>query len=233
MKYARDYRYEAHQKTAPQIGNLVVIFLIFTVISALINLSIKTGEVQNIMGVELEMTSQPLSFLAIFVAGPFAYSLNMIAKKVDQEEKVEVKDLFYGFKNFGRSFVANIVMDLYIALWSLISFGIIGIIKSFSYSMTYFLLEENKDLTINEAITLSRELMNGYKWRLFCLTFSYIGWYILSIFTLGILNLWIEPRVNQAKYIFFKEIYENSGRKVSSLKQNVIEVDSYTNNYSE
>lgn len=233
MKYARDYRYEAHQKTAPQIGNLVVIFLIFTVISALINLTIKTGEVQNIMGVELEMTSQPLSFLAIFVAGPFAYSLNMIAKKVDQEEKVEVKDLFYGFKNFGRSFVANIVMDLYIALWSLISFGIIGIIKSFSYSMTYFLLEENKDLTINEAITLSRELMNGYKWRLFCLTFSYIGWYILSLFTLGILNLWIEPRVNQAKYIFFKEIYENSGRKVYSLKQNVIEVDSYTNNYSE
>ena len=233
MKYARDYRYEAHQKTAPQIGNLVVIFLIFTVISALINLTIKTGEAQNIMGVELEMTSQPLSFLAIFVTGPFAYSLNMIAKKVDQEEKVEVKDLFYGFKNFGRSFVAHIVMDIYIFLWSLISFGIIGIIKSFSYSMTYFLLEENKGLTINEAITLSRELMDGHKWRLFCLTFSYIGWYILSLFTLGILNLWIEPRVNQAKYIFFKEIYENSGRKVSSLKQNVIEVDSYTNNYSE
>lgn len=232
MKYARDYRHEAQTKTQPQIGNLVVIFLIYTVISALINLTIKTGEVQNIMGVELEITSQPLSFLAIFVAGPFAYSLNMIAKKVDQEEKVEVKDLFYGFKNFGRSFIANLVMDIYITLWSLISFGIIGIIKSFSYSMTYFLLEENKDLTINEAITLSRELMNGHKWRLFCLTFSYIGWYILSIFTLGILNLWIEPRVNQAKYIFFKEIYENSGRKVSSLKQNVIDVDSYTNNYN-
>ena len=185
------------------------------------------------MGVELEMTSQPLSFLAIFVTGPFAYSLNMIAKKVDQEEKVEVKDLFYGFKNFGRSFIANIVMDIYIFLWSLISFGIIGIIKSFSYSMTYFLLEENKGLTINEAITLSRKLMDGNKWRLFCLMFSYIGWYILSLFTLGILNLWIEPRVNQAKYIFFKEIYENSGRKVYSLRQNVIEVDSYTNNYSD
>lgn len=233
MKYARDYRYEAQTKTQPQIGNLVVIFLIYTVISVLINLTIKTGEVQNIMGLEVEMSSQPLSFLAIFVTGPFAYSLNMIAKKVDQEEKVEVKDLFYGFKNFGRSFIANIVMDIYITLWSLISFGIIGIIKSFSFSMTYFLLEENKDLTINEAITLSRKLMDGNKWRLFCLLISYIGWYFLAIFTLGILNLWIEPRVNQAKYIFFKEIYENSGRKVSSIKQNVIEVNSYTNNYSE
>ena len=233
MKYARDYRREAHTKTQPQIGNLVVIFLIYTVITGLINVSIKTGEVQNIMGLEMEVTSQPLSILAIFVAGPFAYSFNMIAKKVDQEEKVEVKDLFYGFKNFSRSFIANIVMEIYIFFWSIISFGILGIIKSLSYSMTYFLLEENKGLTINEAITLSRKLMDGNKWRLFCLLFSYIGWYFLAILTLGILNLWIEPRVNQAKYLFFKEIYENDGRIVYSLKQNVIEVDSYSNNYSE
>lgn len=233
MRYARDYRQEAYLKTKPQAGALAIIILIVTIINAIISIQIPTGEVQEFLGYEIKEYTQPLSIISFFIAGPLAVSYIGISKKVYFEEKVNIKDLLYGFKDFGRNFIASVLMDLYIALWSLISFGILGIIKAYSYSMTYFLLDENKDLSVNEAITLSRELMNGNKWRLFCLELSYIGWYILCALTLGVLTLWVQPRVLEARYIFFKEIYEESGRRVNiENKIEVLDSNSYTNNYS-
>jgi len=38
---------------------------------------------------------------------------------------------------------------------------------------------QHPSLTANEAITESRRIMNGNKWRLFCLDFSFIGWELL------------------------------------------------------
>ena len=219
MRYARDYRQEAYLKTKPQAGALAIIILIVTIINAIISIQIPTGEVQEFLGYEIKEYTQPLSIISFFIAGPLAVSYIGISKKVYFEEKVNIKDLLYGFKDFGRNFIASVLMDLYIALWSLISFGILGIIKAYSYSMTY---------------TLSRELMNGNKWRLFCLELSYIGWYILCALTLGVLTLWVQPRVLEARYIFFKEIYEESGRRVNiENKIEVLDSNSYTNNYSE
>ena len=234
MRYARDYRQEAYLKTKPQAGALAIIILIIAIINAIISIQIPTGEVQELLGYEIKEYTQPLSIISFFITGPLAVSYIGISKKVYFEEKVNIKDLFYGFKDFGRNFIASVLMDLYIVLWSLISFGILGIIKSYSYSMTYFLLDENKDLGVNEAITLSRKLMDGNKWRLFCLELSYIGWYILCALTLGVLTFWVQPRVLEARYIFFKEIYEESGRIVNIVnKIEVLDSNSYTNNYSE
>ena len=67
---------------------------------------------------------------------------------------------------------------LYIALWSLL-FIIPGIIKSFSYAMAPYILAEHPEMTASEAITESRHMMDGNKWRLFCLDFSFIGWSLL------------------------------------------------------
>jgi uncharacterized membrane protein len=72
-------------------------------------------------------------------------------------------------------------------------------------------MENDKNLTSNEAITLSRKLMDGNKWRLFCLHFSYFGWLILCALTLGILSLWVIPRMETAQYLFFRDIYEEAG----------------------
>ena len=72
----------------------------------------------------------------------------------------------------------NFLLGLFITLWTLL-FVIPGMIKSYSYSMTPYILYENKEMTAKEAITQSRKMMKGNKWRLFCLSFSFIGWDIL------------------------------------------------------
>ena len=52
-------------------------------------------------------------------------------------------------------------------------------IKTYSYAMTPYVLMEHPEYSANEAITESRRLMDGKKWNLFCLTFSFIGWRLI------------------------------------------------------
>lgn len=75
-------------------------------------------------------------------------------------------------------FCMNFLQGLYVALWSLLLF-IPGVVKAYSYAMTPYIMAEHPGLTANEAITESRRIMDGNKWRLFCLSFSFIGWDLL------------------------------------------------------
>ena len=72
----------------------------------------------------------------------------------------------------------NFLMGLYTLLWTLL-FIIPGLIKTYSYAMTPYILAENPGMTATDAITESRRIMDGNKWRLFCLGFSFIGWGLL------------------------------------------------------
>ena len=58
----------------------------------------------------------------------------------------------------------------------------------------------------NDAITRSKELMKGNKWRLFCMEISFIGWMILSVFTFGIGDLWLTPYRAAAHAAFYREL---------------------------
>lgn len=116
--------------------------------------------------------------LVIGGAGKLGYAkfnLNVINRK-----PFSLSDLFSQFHRLGTGFCMNLLMSLYTILWSLL-FVIPGIVKSYSYSMTPYILAEHPEMTVNEAITQSRQIMHGNKWRLFCLQFSFIGWELLCI----------------------------------------------------
>lgn len=123
---------------------------------------------------------------------------------VDGEE-VSLDTLFKYFPQWKTMVIAGLLQTLYVVLWSLL-FVIPGIIASYRYAMTSFILAENPELTASEAIDRSKELMSGNKWRLFCLSFSFIGWGILCVFTLGIGNLWLTPYIQAAFAAFYRDI---------------------------
>ena len=91
------------------------------------------------------------------------FNLNL----VDNKDAV-FSDLFSQFDRLGAGFCMNFLTGLYIVLWTLL-FIIPGIIKSFSYAMAPYILAEHPEMTASEAITESRHMMDGNKWRLFCL----------------------------------------------------------------
>ena len=65
---------------------------------------------------------------------------------------------------------------------------------------------ENPEIKIIECMKRSRKMMKGVKFKYFKLQFSFIGWWIFSIFTLGIAALWVNPYVMLANTNFYEEI---------------------------
>ena len=55
--------------------------------------------------------------------------------------------------------------------------------------MIPYLLAENPYMSTDEAFARSRSMMDGEKWNAFVLDLSFIGWNILSAFTLGLVGL--------------------------------------------
>ena len=78
-------------------------------------------------------------------------------------------------------------------------------------------------MTASEAITESRRMMNGNKWRLFCLCFSFIGWFILSIFTCGILLFWITPYMNASIAEFYRSLKNENDTSVDTVESAEVE----------
>ena len=128
------------------------------------------------------------------------FNLNLINKTGP-----DIKDLFSEMGRFKAGFVMQFLRGLYILLWSFL-LVIPGIIASYSYKMAPYILMENPDMTASQAITASKQLMEGNKWRLFCLEFSFIGWSLLSAITLGIGMLFLRPYMEAAGAAFYREL---------------------------
>ena len=101
----------------------------------------------------------------------------------------EIKEIAYAYDNNYLETVKTIFMrDLFIFLWSLLLI-VPGIIKSYEYRMIPYLMAEDPTLTRQRAFEESKRMMTGQKWNTFVLDLSFLGWYILSALTLGILAI--------------------------------------------
>ena len=124
---------------------------------------------------------------------------------VDRQKEPEIGTLFGYFPQWKTAAAAKFLRGLYAFLWGLL-FIIPGIVASYSYAMTGYILAEHPELTAGEAIERSKQMMHGNRFRLFCLQFSFIGWSLLCALTLGIGNLWLTPYVQAATAAFYREV---------------------------
>lgn len=108
--------------------------------------------------------------------GYASYNLNLLDGKT-----AVFHDLFSHMNRKWKGFCMIFFTGLYIFLWGLL-FVIPGIVKSFAYAMTPYILAENPEMSANDAIAESQFIMTGHKWDLFCLHLSFIGWYALVMF---------------------------------------------------
>lgn len=167
------------------------------------------------MAQRLNGTSGLTTLVSILLIFPFAVGfLNSLRKLLVTGDNNLVPNAFHiAFSNYWHKVWAMLWAYILTVLWSLL-FIIPGIIKSFSYAMTPFIIEEYPELTATEAIHRSRMMMHGHKFDLFWLLLSFIGWGILNIFTLGIGTLWLVPYMETSMAAFYGEVkndYELNG----------------------
>ena len=145
------------------------------------------------------------SVLALFIAGPMLVGVSMFSLSLSRGESARLEQIFEGFKNYGTVLGAYLLMVLFIFLWMLLLI-IPGIIAAIAYSQTFYILAEDDAIGSMDALKKSKEMMDGYKWKYFCLGLRFIGWALLCILTLGIGFLWLSPYIQISYAKFYEDI---------------------------
>lgn len=135
--------------------------------------------------------------------GYFQFFQNLVRK-----EEAEVNTLFVHKEKLWHGFCINFLQGLYIVLWTL-CFIIPGIMAAYSYGMAHFIANDHPEMSASEVLTASKVMMDGNRWRLFCLEISFIGWGILSAFTLGLGSFVLHPYMETAIAHFYQDLLHN------------------------
>lgn len=188
MKTNSELRATARYQLRGQWGIAVLISAVFMIISGLPNAIPHAGSV-----------------ISIILTGPLTLGIISCFMKLVRKQSFKFENLFDGFKNFASSFILQILITLFVLLWTLLLI-IPGIIAAYRYSMSFYILYDNPNIGAMEALELSKKIMMGNKWRLFCLHLSFIGWALLSVLTLGIGFLWLVPYMNTAVANFYEDL---------------------------
>ena len=107
------------------------------------------------------LSASAFTFVGVFVlTGPLQYGLfRVLTDRVRGREKVEFGDLFKGFEeNFSGALVLGLLQSIFIFLWSLL-FIVPGIVKSYSYSMSYYLQQEDKSKDWKACLDFAHEIL--------------------------------------------------------------------------
>ena len=103
--------------------------------------------------------------------------------------KLDFARLFDGFKDYGRILGTMLLTTVYTFLWTLL-LVIPGIMKSYSYAMTLFILKDYPELQYNAAIEKSMAMMSGHKMKMFLLA-SLVGLFCAVLLWVSVSCSWL------------------------------------------
>ncbi len=141
----------------------------------------------------------------LIIGGPMQMGLSRFSLNLARGKKADIEQLFDGFKSFANTLVAYLLMVLYVLLWALLLI-VPGIIAAIAYSQTFFILSDNPEMKGWDALRKSKAMMNGYKWKYFCLCWRFFGWFLLSILSLGVGFLFLFPYAHVSFAHFYDDI---------------------------
>lgn len=169
------------------------------------------------------------------LAPPLMVGLGVLALKLIRTGSADIENMFDGFKQFSLSFFTWLIMTLIIFAWSLLGIIsiVVGVAFSaasgnpgafalfmpiafllmipaymayYSYSQWQFIIVDNPTLTAGEVLKLSKQMMKGHRFEFFVLQLSFIGWLILSVFTLYIGLLWLAPYYYVSTAVYYEQL---------------------------
>ncbi|MFC3798736.1 DUF975 family protein [Cohnella sp. GCM10012308] len=148
---------------------------------------------------------------SLVLTGPLMLGVYGYFQDLVRERTPSIGGLFSGFNRFSEAFILNLLIGIFVFLWTLL-FIVPGIIAAIRYSQAFFILRDNPGIGGLEAINRSKAMMAGNKGRYFGFCLSYLGWAILGSIPFGIGLLWVTPYfytglahfyedLNQANYV--------------------------------
>lgn len=134
--------------------------------------------------------------LDVLLLNPVQVGINRFMVK-SLDDTARIAEVGYTFDhNYKNGVKVMFFKDLYVVLWSLL-FIVPGIYKAYQYRMVPYILGENPDMTYQEVLQRSKDMMDGQKWDAFVLDLSFILWHMLGGITSGLAEIfYVAPYVN-------------------------------------
>ena len=148
----------------------------------------------GVMGTIILFASLFAIAIRVFLFNPLTVGCYKFFSSSAETPHSNMSPVGLGFKkgNYWGIVKAMFLRGLYTLLWFLLLM-IPGIIKFYAYRMVPYIIADNPQMDASEAITLSRKMMDGAKWKAFVLDLSFIGWYLLGALACGIGGLFVNP----------------------------------------
>lgn len=170
-------------------------------------LSLKGNWTQPVLTQLVQTVIPETCLVNIFLGNPVSVGAKNAYRKLLHRDVEVFSNTFNGAVNgdYTHRVCVMLLRDVYVFLWTLLLI-IPGLVKAYSYALVPYLVEDDPALDADSCIHRSRELMAGHKWDLFCLDLSFIGWFILCLFTMGIGFLWLCPYIKTAHAAFYEDL---------------------------
>ena len=188
-------------------GKRLTILVVLIILSALSGYSVvndKDGLLSSLLSIAMSL------LLFIVTVGYAKFMLNFVN---DKEYNLNQLWSYFGdWKNLATVWIHETIMIFLYFLLLIVP----GIIKTISYSLVPYILLDDPNMSSGDVLDLSSKMMNGHKMDYFKLELSFIGWHLLAVLTLGILEIWIAPYQATAMTKFLSEVkseYEKANPK--------------------
>ena len=190
MKTSYEYRAQAREVLKNYWGDAAIVTLIIIVLAVAISMI-------PVVGPLLSLLLTPLSY---------AFSMTIL-KLVRNGEAILLKDTTQTTTNqYGKILTPAVLASILVSVLSIFTLGIAGVIFAYAWRMVPYILLDNPELTATQVLRQSREMMKGHKMELFLLDLSFIGWILLSILTLGVGMLFVQPYTLTASALFYEDL---------------------------
>lgn len=141
----------------------------------------------------------------LILAGPLTFGYVLFMCRLVDTKNNGLDILFSGFNRF----VETLIAGLLVTLATSIGFCLLivpGVIVALGFSMTFFIMADDANISGLDAMKQSWNMMNGHKWDLFCLQIRFIGWMILATLLCCIGWLWLYPYMFTAMLNFYRQL---------------------------
>ena len=160
------------------------------------------------------LIASALALYTFLTAGAFSVSLSGLSLRILRNEPFSVRTIFAGFTQYGKAFIANLLVSIFSVLWALLfilpgsfflgmgtvsgspiatflSFMVFtglllaAVIFLMRYQMTFFIAAD-EDCTGSECVSRSVRLMKGNISNFFLLQLSFLPWILLLCVPVGL-----------------------------------------------
>ena len=187
----QDYKNKALKSLEGKWSTAAIATLIYLILTMGISWTITTP-----MGDNLTMSFSTQGIWTLLCL-PLGWGFVVYFLLLIRNEDLGYGRLFDGYKDFVRIFLAELLSSILITL-GFIALIVPGIIIAAGLVMTPFILKDDPTIDAIDAMKKSWKMTDGHKAELIGLFFSFLGWIILSIFTLGIGLLLLYPYMQTA-----------------------------------